>query len=324
MYKKLQEIRNDPNFADAVVWKVWQDILDAFSHMPNFSLEEVREIMDEYHQEGYCKRKNYIEMHDRPMASLDDVPNLRTLKDRTTFLQVSSPGLYIYYSKTTIQKVVENGLTALIADGIHKLPPKAFEDDGQLCIVHGVCNGGIDVPLVHVLTRRKNESVHDKVFGMIKQELTELRVDCRRLRIIIDFERAALVGIKNHFPEGCVEGCSFHLAQAWNRKALSLGLRSEMKEHLVRDWWMTLKGLIFLPPRLHRRVPALHGPPVPPTHPAYHTQPPRSNPIAPRPCPENPEVLARGQQSCHVHPSKPREGYRSKTLTKGHRKEREN
>ncbi|CAJ0606663.1 unnamed protein product [Cylicocyclus nassatus] len=43
-----------------------------------------------------------------------------------------------------------------------------------------------------------------------------------------------------------------------------------MKEHVVRDWWMTLKGLIFLPPRLHRRVPALHGPPVPPTHPAYH------------------------------------------------------
>ncbi|VDN21482.1 unnamed protein product [Cylicostephanus goldi] len=274
MYKKLQEIRNDPNFADAVIRKVWQDVLDAFPQMPDFSLEEVREIMDEFHQEGYSKRRRTIlksvQMHDRPTASLDDVPeNLRTLKDGTTFLQFSSPGLYIYYSKTTIQKAVENGLTALVADGVHKLPPKALGDDGQLYTVHGVCNGGIDVPLVHVLTRRKNESVYDKVFGMIKQELTEQHVDCGRIRIIIDFERAALVGIKNHFPEGCVEGCSFHLAQAWNRKALSLGLRAEMKEHLVRDWWMTLKGLIFLPPRLHRRVPALHGPPVPPTHPAY-------------------------------------------------------
>ncbi|CAJ0593908.1 unnamed protein product [Cylicocyclus nassatus] len=121
----------------AVVRKVWQDILDAFPHMPDFSLEEVREIMDEFHQEGYCKRRRTIlksvQMHDRPTASLDDVPeNLRTLRDGTTFLQFSSPGLYIYYSKTTIQKAVENGLTALVADGIHKLPPKALGDDGQL------------------------------------------------------------------------------------------------------------------------------------------------------------------------------------------------
>ncbi|KIH61247.1 hypothetical protein ANCDUO_08486 [Ancylostoma duodenale] len=153
------------------------------------------------------------------------------------------------------QKAFENGLVALVADGIHKLPP-ALGEHGQLYTIHGVCNGGIDIPLVHVLTEKKNQKVYEKVFGMLKQELLDLGADLTTLRIIIDFEKAALAVLKKCLPPECIQGCGFHLGQAWIRKAVEYGLKTEMKDPRIRRWWMTLKGLVFLSQRLHRKVPA--------------------------------------------------------------------
>ncbi|KHJ98607.1 hypothetical protein OESDEN_01410 [Oesophagostomum dentatum] len=273
-YQKLQEIRNDPRFADTAVRKLWQEMLDAFPLMSHFTTREIDEVMDEFHGIGYMQRRRAIskniERHGKPTVSLDDVPeNLRTLTDGTNFLQHSEPGLYIYYSKETVKKAFDNGLVALVADGIHKLPPDALGDDGQLYTIHGVCNGGIDVPIFHVLTRRKNVTVYKKVFGLVKQELLTLGADLTGIRVILDFERAALAAVKEHFPSDCIEGCGFHLAQAWNRKALSLGLRNEMKDVQVLRWWLAVKGLIFLPPHLHTKLPAFHRPTIARSHRAY-------------------------------------------------------
>ncbi|VDM76158.1 unnamed protein product [Strongylus vulgaris] len=173
--------------------------------------------MDKFHQTGYAKKDDCkvcdvevhlqtvtcnvyfrsLEKHDRPRATLDSVPeDLRTLPDGSLFLQFSQPGLYIYFSRRTVQKAVDNGLTAVVTDGIHRLPPEELGKDGQLYTIHGVCNGGVDVPLVHVLTKKKNLSVYEKVFNTVKQELLALGVDLQQLRIIIDFERAALAALR--------------------------------------------------------------------------------------------------------------------------------
>ncbi|RCN33096.1 hypothetical protein ANCCAN_21080 [Ancylostoma caninum] len=37
----------------------------------------------------------------------------------------------------------------------------------------------------------------------------------------------------------------------------------------VEEWWFTIKGLVYLPRRLHREVQALAAPPVPREHAAY-------------------------------------------------------
>ncbi|KHJ79144.1 hypothetical protein OESDEN_21218 [Oesophagostomum dentatum] len=75
------------------------------------------------------------------------------------------------------------------------------------------------------------------------------------------------------FPTATVQGCAFHLAQAWNRKRDKVGithyLEGRAKEPLVVDWWDTIKGVVFLPRRLHRVVRALTTPPVPEDHPAF-------------------------------------------------------
>ncbi|CAJ0592446.1 unnamed protein product [Cylicocyclus nassatus] len=70
-----------------------------------------------------------------------------------------------------------------------------------------------------------------------------------------------------------LEGCSFHMAQAWNRRKDKLGLRQYLcgptRERRISRWWEMLKGLVFLPKRLRARVRALEGPPVPRRHDAY-------------------------------------------------------
>ncbi|CAJ0592984.1 unnamed protein product [Cylicocyclus nassatus] len=236
MYENLQKIRSDPNFEDAVVRKIWQDMLDALPLL------------------------RAVQSHDLPRTTLENQPDdLTKLDDGTQFLQLKLPSLYVYYSRKTIQKAVENELVALVADGIHKLPPEELGKDGQLYTIHGVCNGGIDVPLVHVLMKRKNQSVYDKVFRMVKEELVNYDVNLEHLRIVIDFERAVLASIRKLFPPQCVEGCGFHLAQAWNRKALSPGLKPSEKATnpgLVDGD----KGTDFSP--TPKKIPALFRPPL--------------------------------------------------------------
>ncbi|RCN37563.1 hypothetical protein ANCCAN_16528, partial [Ancylostoma caninum] len=210
MYERAQEIRKDPRVT---------------------ALKEVQALMDEFHDYGYEKRRRQIarnvEKYDKPRVTLDDVPErLHTLMDGSSFLKYSSPELYFYYSNETIKAAVD----ALVADGIHKLPFEELGEHGRLYTIHGICNAGVDVPIFHVLTRNKKVNVYAKVFAMVKQELQALGVDVTTPRIILNFEKAALAGIKKHFPFECVEGCSSHLAQAWERRALALGIKGNMKD----------------------------------------------------------------------------------------------
>ncbi|KIH65521.1 hypothetical protein ANCDUO_04158 [Ancylostoma duodenale] len=211
------------------------------------ALEEGQALMDEFHDYGYERRRRQIaktvEKHDKPRATLDDVPErLRTLMDGSCFFKYSSPGLYIWYSNETIKAAVDNGLVALVADGIHKLPPEELGEHGLLYTI-SLSLQRWHMPIFHVPTREKNVNVYAKVSGIVEQELQTLEVDVTTLGIILDFEKAALAGIKKHFPMECVEGCGFHLAHAWNRRALSLCIKGDMKDVRVRKWWLTIKGL---------------------------------------------------------------------------------
>ncbi|KAK6041047.1 hypothetical protein COOONC_21448 [Cooperia oncophora] len=142
----------------------------------------------------------------------------------------------------------------------------AAEDLGaaQLYCVHGVCNQDLDVPLMSCIMEKKTASrcLHSK--------------------------KAANHAANKVFPNATVEGCAFHLAQAWNHKrnppfgAPDVYERHSDKDKRVVNWWETLKGsvnffvhcvqinstyisagMVFLPQDLWPEVRALRGPPVP-------------------------------------------------------------
>ncbi|KAK6038738.1 hypothetical protein COOONC_23756 [Cooperia oncophora] len=83
------------------------------------------------------------------------------------------------------------------------------------------------------------------------------------IRIVLDFEKAAINAARRCFPSASTEGCAFH-AHGTNKEMI-LGC----SRRRIESWWNTIKGLIFLPPHLHRRVPARFQPPVPRGHGAY-------------------------------------------------------
>ncbi|EYC14696.1 hypothetical protein Y032_0039g108 [Ancylostoma ceylanicum] len=78
----------------------------------------------------------------------------------------------------------------------------------------------IAVPILYAIARRKNFATYTTIFSRLKEVIGE-----HRLRIVLDFEKAAIRAAKEAFPDAVVQGCAFHLAQALNRMAEELRLR---------------------------------------------------------------------------------------------------
>ncbi|RCN32163.1 hypothetical protein ANCCAN_22040 [Ancylostoma caninum] len=111
----------------------------------------------------------------------------------------------------------------LVADGLHKVLPRQLGDNSQLCTIHGGCRNTHQMPLVCAITKSKNKSVHEEVFGRLKQALISL--DYRvPLRIVLDFKNVGINAAMKVFRDPTFRGCAFHLTQAWNRKRNELEL----------------------------------------------------------------------------------------------------
>ncbi|CAJ0591096.1 unnamed protein product [Cylicocyclus nassatus] len=135
-----------------------------------------------------------------------------------------------------------------------------------------VCNSTVDMPLLYAITTSETERTYELIFLQLKEEL-ERHWALHRLKVVLDFERASIAAAKKVFPQASVEGYGFHLAVAWNRKKDALGLRKYLagdnRDYEVIRWRERVKGSIFLPSRLHRRLPALQRPDLDRTHEAY-------------------------------------------------------
>ncbi|KAL6729865.1 hypothetical protein Aduo_000879 [Ancylostoma duodenale] len=79
---------------------------------------------------------------------MDSIPeDLSQLPDRENFFQLQTSDIHIYYSEEVIAMARDNGLSALIADGIYKLNPITTPDrmnKGQLYCVQAVVRGGVE------------------------------------------------------------------------------------------------------------------------------------------------------------------------------------
>ncbi|XGW26242.1 hypothetical protein V3C99_007117 [Haemonchus contortus] len=272
VYEELQKIREDPSYAGKQPVKVFIDLIAKNRDTEN---EEIADgIRAAIRKAGYRSRRRGIQKNinlwQNRSVTMENVPEeFRVLHDGSLFLQVQEAGFHVYYSAKTIQMACENGLHTIVADGVHSLHPKCLGRYAQLYSLHGVCSHGVEVPLVFCITEKKTREVYKRIFEQLKRNVEGEGPQ----RIVLDFEKAAIQAAKLVFPSATIEGCAFHLAQAWNRKRDSLALRKHIQGHSRDDrivkWWQTIKGIVFLPAELLSEVRALQRPPVPQDHVAY-------------------------------------------------------
>ncbi|XP_076471818.1 uncharacterized protein LOC143301423 [Babylonia areolata] len=113
----------------------------------------------------------------------------------------------------------------------------------QLYTIHVLVEDTHTLPLVYCVTQNKNRATYDAIFTYLNGQR-----DLNPETITIDFERAALNSISEHFPTTAVHGCFFHFGQCLWRNLQSLGLQ---------DWYLepensllvkTIQALAFVPP----------------------------------------------------------------------------
>nr|CDJ96224.1 unnamed protein product [Haemonchus contortus] len=132
---EIEQIEEDPN-----LHSILADV-DELGFMLVVPLDEARAVSS---------------LKDKEVA-LDNKPEeLAQLSDSRTFVHEQDQELHVYYSERTIEMACTNGLYAIAADGVHTKQPKELM---QLFCVHGVCNGGVEVPLLYSMTARKTEDV---------------------------------------------------------------------------------------------------------------------------------------------------------------------
>ena len=106
------------------------------------------------------------EVHKDKAETWDNIPqHLAHMEDCSAFVQFSTVDLQIFFSSKTVkvlvqnlllssrsstsinilQKAYENGLFALVSDGVHKMLPHCLGDNSQLYTIHGVCRNGEEV-----------------------------------------------------------------------------------------------------------------------------------------------------------------------------------
>ncbi|EYB88407.1 hypothetical protein Y032_0248g99 [Ancylostoma ceylanicum] len=300
VYEFYHNIRADASFAGKKVKPLWHQQARIIKEKAAAEGELGPEMIQHHNKKGHISRRDSIRravrVHEvrEVQATMEWIPNhLQFLWDGSLFVHRLEPTLHVYYNRSTIQVSInpsqicasprppkrftvllqmaaQNGLHALVADGVHSFQPRQLKRGGQLYTIHGVCSNGVEVPLLYAISSRKTQQVYEIIFRHIRDELPAIPSN---LRIVLDFERASIQAVKRVFPTATVQGCAFHLAQAWNRRRDLVGLKGfvhgEDKSLEVVQWWDTIKGLVFLPRRLHREVRALTAPPVPPEHPAY-------------------------------------------------------
>ncbi|KAK5971373.1 MULE domain-containing protein [Trichostrongylus colubriformis] len=228
LYKEYKNIRNDPVQASRRPRQLWQELANSVDNIAVHD-EALRDDMTRFfHKEGYKSRRSTFSQAHR--VTMDNVPRqFAFLPDGSRFLQYSSSTLHIYFSEQILEKACQLGLCALVADGVHDLQPQATNKMGQLYTIHGVMANSVDVPLLFAITTRKTQAVYESVFGALKNAV----VACagpERLRIVLDYEKAAIAAVKKTFPSGSVEGL--------------LGILLGVKYPRMSDLILTLQGCV--------------------------------------------------------------------------------
>lgn len=128
----------------------------------------------------------------------------------------------------------------LLMDGTFYTAPLLFT---QVLIIHGRKRNR-HVPLVHFLLTSKTAAAYTLALTKLR---TFLPPTYTPNVINVDFECAIRSAIRTVWPGTTIQGCRFHLGQAWHRKIQSLGLSRIYKSRSAEGSYLrSFFGLSFI------------------------------------------------------------------------------
>ncbi|VDK56060.1 unnamed protein product, partial [Cylicostephanus goldi] len=164
-------------------------------------IEDRRKALGKFHGKG-CeqRRKTFPKASNAQKRTVDlsNVPeDLSHVPGGDLFLQLQTDDLHLYFYTDIVEKARDDGMYALIGDGVHNLNPVTIPnrmDKGQLYVLHAAIQGVIEVPILYAVTRYKTVETYKRIF----EKLCETPGDCND-RFILDFEKAAIRAAKERF-----------------------------------------------------------------------------------------------------------------------------
>jgi hypothetical protein len=185
---------------------------------------------------------NIQEVHD----AVDNCCNTFKTSKGEPFLFVNSRDkiIIVFTCETNIRNFVKN---ECFIYGWHIfLLHQAFL---QLFTIHRFQNGHY-VPLVYRLLPNKTTDTYINRFSLLKCKILKMyNISLNSCRVFVDFERAIHKALIHIWRDTQINGCRFHLHQAWYRNIQSLGLISEYRNNSeIGKWIKSSFGLSYLSP----------------------------------------------------------------------------
>ena len=176
----------------------------------------------------------------RKATELDFFDSVHTTRGQN-FLISNNPELDLIILGTEDNIAVLNRYRDWFCDGTFDSAPIGF----QLYTIHALVSETVTIPLIFCIARQKNEITYREIFSSIK----EFNVTLNPRSIMLDFERAAINAMAQHFPAAELQGCYFHFGQAIWRHIQSFGLQQRYQNEeefavIVKQF----QALGFVPP----------------------------------------------------------------------------
>lgn len=182
---------------------------------------------------------------DEAIMKLEEM-SLKTVKDENFLLAIDrNTGIVVFSCTSNLMFLCK--CKTVYMDGTFKYCTKFWL---QLFTIHAIENGHY-VPIAFCLLPDKKEETYSNLFNIIVDKCCEKQFSFRPERFVVDFEMAIHNAIHLIWPYTPVQGCKFHLAQAWHRKIQKLGLSTEFrqwKENDIGKWLKNIFGLSYLNP----------------------------------------------------------------------------
>lgn len=117
----------------------------------------------------------------------------------------------------------------LVMDGTFKIVPTIYQ---QLYTIHGPVNDSVKTfPLLFALCTHKDKASYDMMLDLLLEFCAEHALQFSPSYIVMDFERAAILSLRQHFETVTLRGCFFHLRQIIYRKLQREHLSSQYNQN---------------------------------------------------------------------------------------------